>query len=119
MTVAKVYPEVVNGTFKADLAITGTIPEKPRVGQTYPVDILLGSPSKAIMIDKGTFFQSSGGKYVYVMDPDGKSAHKREVTLGRRNPKYYEVLEGLSPGEKVIISSYTDFGEADKIKINN
>ncbi len=117
--VAKVYPEVVNGTFKADLAISGDTPEKPRVGQTYPVDILLGSPSKAIMIDKGTFFQSSGGKYVYVMDADGKSAHKREVSLGRRNPRYYEVLEGLTPGEKVIISSYTDFGEADKINIKD
>ncbi len=115
--VAKVYPEVVNGTFKADLAIAGPTPEKPRVGQTYPVDILLGSPTKAIMIDKGTFFQSSGGKYVYVMDADGKSARKREVTLGRRNPRFYEVLEGLSPGEKVIVSSYADFGEADQIKI--
>ncbi|MDE6749101.1 MAG: HlyD family efflux transporter periplasmic adaptor subunit, partial [Lachnospiraceae bacterium] len=119
VTVAKVYPEVVNGTFKADLAIIGTTPEKPRVGQTYPVDILLGSPSKAIMIDKGTFFQSSGGKYVYVMDSDGKTARKREVSLGRRNPRYYEVLEGLSPGEKVIISSYSDFGEADEIKIKD
>ncbi len=119
VAVAKVYPEVVNGTFKADLAITGATPEKPRVGQTYPVDILLGSPSKAIMIDKGTFFQSSGGKYVYVMDADGKTARKREVSLGRRNPRYYEVLEGLAPGEKVIVSSYSDFGEADVIKIKD
>lgn len=119
VTVAKVYPEVVNGTFKADLAITGTTPEKPRVGQTYPVDILLGSPSKAIMIDKGTFFQNTGGKYVYVMDADGKIARKREVTLGRRNPKFYEVLDGLLPGERVIVSSYSDFGEADVLKIKD
>ena len=119
VTVAKVYPEVVDGMFKADLAISGVTPEKPRVGQSYPVDILLGSPSRALMIEKGTFFQSSGGKYVYVMDSDGKSAHKRAVTLGRRNPRHYEVLEGLSPGEKVIISSYTDFGEADVIKIKD
>lgn len=117
--VAKVYPEVVNGTFKADLSITGTTPEKPRVGQTYPVDILLGSPSKAIMIAKGNFFQSSGGKYVYVLAADCKSASKREVTLGKRNPGYYEVLDGLRPGEKVIISSYSDFGEADEIKITH
>ena len=119
VTVAKVYPEVVNGTFKADLAISGTTPEKPRVGQTYPVDILFGNPSTAIMIDKGTFFQSSGGKYVYVLDSDGKCARKREVTLSRRNPKYYEILDGLLPGEKVIVSSYSDFGEADEIKIND
>lgn len=115
--VAKVYPEVVGGQFKADLAITGAVPEKPRVGQTYPVDIQLGAPEKAIMIDKGTFFQSSGGKYVYVLTADGKKAEKREVKLGRRNPKYYEVLDGLKPGEKVIVSTYSDFGEADVLKI--
>lgn len=119
VTVSKVYPEVVNGQFKADLAITAATPVNMRVGQTYPVDILMGSPEKAVMIDKGSFFQSSGGKYVYVMSPDGKSAEKREVKLGRRNPKYYEVIEGLSPGEKVIVSSYSDFGEADRIKIND
>ncbi len=119
VAVAKVYPEVTEGTFKVDLAIAGNTPEKPRVGQTYPVDIILGNPSKAIIIEKGTFFQNTGGKYVYVMDPDGKNARKREVKLGRRNPRYYEVLEGLSPGEKVIVSSYTDFGEADQIKIVN
>ncbi|MDE5848760.1 MAG: HlyD family efflux transporter periplasmic adaptor subunit [Muribaculaceae bacterium] len=119
VTVAKVYPEVVDGQFKADLAITGSVPEKPRVGQSYPVDIQLGSPVKAVMIDKGSFFQSSGGKYVYVVSPDGKSAEKRVIKLGRRNPKYYEVLEGLSPGEKVIVSSYSDFGEADRLSIND
>lgn len=117
--VAKVYPEVLGGQFKADLSISGSLPDKPRVGQTYPVDILLGSPSKAVMIDKGSFFQSSGGKYVYVLSDDGKSAVKREVTLGRRNPRYYEVLEGLHPGEKVIVSSYGEFGEADEIKIKH
>lgn len=119
VTVSKVYPEVIKGQFRADLAITGTAPEKPRVGQSYPVDIQLGSPVKAVMIDKGSFFQSSGGKYVYVMSADGKSAEKRQIKLGRRNPRYYEVLEGLSPGEKVIVSSYSDFGEADKLKIKD
>lgn len=117
--VAKVYPEVVNGQFKADLAITGSLPEKPRVGQSYPVDIQLGSPVKAVMIDKGSFFQSSGGKYVYVMSADGKSAERRDIKLGRRNPQYYEVLEGLVPGEKVIVSSYNDYGEADRLKIKD
>lgn len=117
--VAKVYPEVVSGQFKADLSITGSLPDKPRVGQTYPVDILLGSPSKAVIIDKGTFFQSSGGKYVYVLSDDGKRAEKRNVRLGRRNPRYYEVLEGLHPGEKVIVSSYGEFGEADEITIKH
>ncbi len=117
ITVAKVYPEVVGGQFRADLSITGTLPEKPRVGQTYSVDIQLGSPSETVLLEKGTFFQSSGGRYVYVMDADGKGATKRDVTLGRRNPKYYEVVEGLRPGEKVIVSSYSNFGEAYRLKI--
>lgn len=117
ISVAKVYPEVVGGQFRADLSITGALPEKPRVGQTYSVDIQLGQPSGAVMLEKGTFFQSSGGRYVYVMDADGKGATRREVKLGRRNPKYYEVIEGLSPGEKVIVSSYSDFGDADRLKI--
>lgn len=119
VSVCKVYPEVVNGQFKADLEISSPSPENLRVGQTYPLDLLLGQPSKTIMIEKGTFFQNSGGKYVYVVSSDGKSAKKREVKLGRRNPKYYEVLEGLSPGEKVIISSYSDFGEADQLKVKD
>ncbi|MDE6021988.1 MAG: HlyD family efflux transporter periplasmic adaptor subunit, partial [Muribaculaceae bacterium] len=117
VSVCKVYPEVENGQFKADLQISGSSPDNLRVGQTYPIDLLLGQPSKALMIEKGTFFQNSGGRYVYVLSSDGKSAEKREVKLGRRNPKYYEVLEGLSSGEKVIISSYSDFGEADRLDI--
>lgn len=118
VTVRKVYPEVVNGQFRADLDIEGTMPENLRVGQTYPIDLLLGQPIKALMIAKGTFFQSSGGKYVYVMSPDGKSATKREIKIGRRNPRYYEILEGLEPGETVITSSYSTFGEADRIDIS-
>lgn len=113
----KVYPEVTNGKFRADLDIQGTLPDNLRVGQTYPIDLLLGQPVKTLMIPKGTFFNSSGGKYVYVLSPDGKTAAKREVKLGRRNPKYYEVLEGLEEGETVITSSYDDFGDADRLEI--
>lgn len=118
VTVRKVYPEVTNGQFRADLEIVGTMPDNLRVGQTYPIDLLLGQPIKALMIAKGTFFQSSGGNYVYVMAPDGKSATKREIKIGRRNPRYYEILEGLEPGETVITSSYSTFGEADRIDIS-
>ncbi len=118
VVVSKVYPEVANGQFKADLSINGATSDNMRVGQTYPVNLMLGQPAKAVMIEKGTFFQNSGGKYVYVVSSDGKTAERREVKLGRRNPKYYEVLEGLSPGEKVIISSYADFGDADHLNIS-
>ena len=117
VVVRTVYPEVNESQFRADLEITGTMPENLRVGQTYPVNLMLGQPEKALLLEKGTFFAGSGGKYVYVMSPDGKSALKREVKIGRRNPKYYEILEGLNPGETVIISPYTNFGDADRINI--
>ncbi len=117
VTLTKVYPEVVNGQFKGDLSIQAADSIKLRVGQSYPVDLQLGAPAQAVMIPRGPFFQSSGGRYVYVVAADGKSAVKREVKLGRQNPRYYEVTEGLRPGEKVIISSYTPFGEADIVKI--
>lgn len=118
VTLTKVYPEVVNGQFKADLSITGADSVRLRVGQSYPVDLQLGAPAHAVMIPRGPFFQSCGGKYVYVVNDDGKSAKRRDVKIGRQNPRYYEVTEGLLPGEKVIISSYTPFGEADIVKIN-
>lgn len=117
VTIRKVYPEVVGGQFRADLIIDGKSPDNLRVGQTYPIDLLLGQPEMTLMIEKGTFFQSSGGKYVYVVSPDGKSAVKRDIKIGRSNPRYFEVLEGLQPGEKVITSSYTDFDDADRIII--
>lgn len=115
--IRKVYPEVTGGQFRADIAIDGKLPGKLRVGQTYPIDLLLGQPSQALLVDRGTFYQSSGGKYVYVLSPDGKTAVRRQVEIGRRNPNYYEILDGLSAGETIITSSYTNFGDADRIII--
>ncbi len=117
LTLRKVYPEVTQGQFRADLAIDSELPANIRVGQTYPVDLVLGEPTEAVMVPRGSFFQSTGGQWVYVLDKDGKTAHRRNVRIGRQNYKYYEVLEGLQPGERIIISSYTDFGNADKINI--
>lgn len=119
VVVRKVYPEVDGGKFRADLIIEGKGPENLRVGQSYPIDLLLGQPAKALMIEKGSFYQSSGGQYVYVLSSNGKTAKKRNVKIGRRNPHYYEILEGLEPGENVITSSYNDFGEADVINISH
>lgn len=117
LTLKKVYPEVTNGQFKADLIIDGNLPEKIRVGQSFPIDLKLGESTESIIVPRGSFFQNTGGKWVYVLDKDEKTAHKREIKIGRQNPKYYEVLEGLSPGEKIIISSYSSYGDADKIVI--
>ena len=117
LTIGKVYPEVTGGQFKADLEFSGMLPENVRVGQSYLVEIQTGDPATAIIVPRGTFYQSSGGRYVYVVSDDGNSAEKREIRIGRQNPKYYEITEGLSPGERIITSNYTDFGEADRILI--
>lgn len=117
--IRKVYPEVAAGQFRADFAIDGELPEKLRVGQTYPIDLQLGRPARSLIVERGTFYQSSGGKYVYVLSPDGKTACRRQVEIGRRNPQYYEIIDGLSAGETIITSSYTNFGDADRIVITD
>ena len=117
--IRKVYPEVRSGKFRADLKFTGTQPDNIRTGQTYYLNIQLGSPTNAIIIPKGTFFQQTGGQWIYVVDANGKSATKRSIRIGRQNPKYYEILEGLEPGEKVIISGYENFGDdKDRVEFN-
>lgn len=119
VTVRKVYPEVSEGQFRADLTPDSVMPDNARVGQTYGIDLLLGEPSQAVMVPKGAFFHTTGGKWVYVLSPDGKSASRREISIGRQNPRYYEVLSGLSPGERIIISSYKSFGDADRLEISD
>ncbi|MDE5857421.1 MAG: HlyD family efflux transporter periplasmic adaptor subunit, partial [Muribaculaceae bacterium] len=119
LTLAKVYPEVTDGTFRADFTIDDNATANLRVGQTYSIDLILGEPSEAVMIPRGTFFQSTGGRYIYVLSPDGKTAIRRDIRLGRQNPQFYEVVEGLEPGERVITSSYQNFGDAQKIIIKN
>ena len=113
----KVYPEVREGKFKADFKFEGDIPENIRSGQTYYLNLQLGSPEAAVLIPRGSFFQKTGGKWIYVVAPDGSRATKREIRIGRQNPQYYEVLEGLSPGEQVITSGYDNYGDNDVLII--
>lgn len=115
--VRKVYPEIKDGQFRVDLEFGDTLPENIRIGQSYIVDIQTGHPGQAVMVPRGTFFHSTGGQYVYVVSPDGRSAVRRDVRIGRQNPAYYEVTAGLVPGEKIITSSYAEFGDADRIRI--
>ena len=113
MQLRKVYPEVRNGQFKADFRFVGNIPENIRSGQTYYLNLQLGQPVEAVIIPRGSFFQHTGGKWIYVLDPSGDKAYKREIKIGRQNPQYYEIIEGLREGEKVITSSYDNFGDKD------
>lgn len=109
LTVRKVYPEVREGKFRTDFVFTGERPDNIRSGQTYYINLELGQPTESIIIPKGTFFQSTGGAWIFVLDKDGKRAYRRSIKIGRQNPQYYEVLEGLEPGERVIISSYESY----------
>lgn len=118
VTLCKVYPEVTEGSFKADLKLEGEMPENIRVGQTYYINLQLGEPTESILVPRGAFFQSTGGHKAYVLSQDGKSATLRDIRIGRQNPQYYEVLEGLEPGERIITSTYKNFGNATKLKLN-
>ena len=113
--VRKVYPEVREGKFQADFKLVGERPDNIRTGQTYYLNLELGQPEETIIISKGTFFQKTGGAWIYVLTEDGTQAVRREIRIGRQNPQYYEVLEGLKPGEKVVVSGYDSFGDAERL----
>ena len=112
-SIRKVYPEVRDGKFKADFKFDGEQPDNIRSGQTYYLNLQLGQPEEAVIIPRGTFYQKTGGKWIYVVNKDGTKAVKREIRIGRQNPQYYEVLEGLEPGERVITSGYDTYGDSD------
>jgi HlyD family secretion protein len=111
----KVYPEVRNGRFKVDLVFTEDKPETIRTGQSYNIKLQLGESNDALLLPKGSFFQSTGGQWIFVLGPDGDEALKRNIRIGKQNSRYYEVLEGLQAGESVITSNYDSFGEAEKL----
>lgn len=109
LAVRKIYPEVRSNKFRADFVFTDVRPENIRSGQTYYINLELGQSAESLLIPKGTFFQNTGGSWIYVLDADGNKAYKRHIRIGRQNPQYYEVLEGLEAGERVIVSGYETF----------
>ena len=116
LRVRKVLPEVREGLFRTELVFEGERPEQIRIGQTYHLSLQLGQPQPAILLPRGTFFQSTGGQWVFVLAQDGQAAYRRSIRIGRQNPKFYEVLEGLTPGEQVITSGYEAFREQEELK---
>jgi HlyD family secretion protein len=116
LLIEKVYPEVKNGSFEVDMTFSAKTPDGIRRGQSASIRMELGKSSQAILIPVGGFFSETGGNWVYVMDASGKRAVKRNITLGMRNPEFFQVLEGLKPGEKVITSSYENFGKNDVLQ---
>ncbi|MDD4177609.1 efflux RND transporter periplasmic adaptor subunit [Candidatus Falkowbacteria bacterium] len=115
LKIRKILPEVRDGRFSVELVFTGERPDNMRTGQTYYTRLQLGSPEAAILLPRGNFFQQTGGQWIFVLSPDGKFAERRMIKIGRQNPMYYEVLEGLKPGEKVIVSGYENFGDNQRI----
>jgi HlyD family secretion protein len=113
LKVLKTYPQVQGGKFDVDMEFSGAIPPDLRRGQTIYIRLELGQNEQAMLIPRGGFYQATGGNWIYVVDKDGSSAHKREIKLGRQNPDKIEVLEGLQRGEKVITSSYETFSDKD------
>jgi len=117
LKVRKVYPEVRNGQFEIDMVFDGTTPDNIRTGQTYHIKLELGESGNAVLLPRGGFFQSTGGQWVFVLNEKGTEATKRNIKIGKQNPQYYEVLEGLKVGEQVITSGYEMFGTNDRIVI--
>ena len=117
LQVRKVYPEVRGGRFRCDFVFRGERPAQIRSGQTYYLDLELGRPEQAVMIPRGTFFQTTGGQWIFVLDKGGKKAYRRSIRIGRQNPLYYEVLEGLEPGERVVTSGYEAFKDNEVLEL--
>lgn len=118
LEVTKPYPEVKDGQFRTDFDFTSGKPGNIRAGQTYHINLQLGDAAQAILVPRGGFFQITGGRWMYVVDESGKFATRRPVRIGRQNPQYYELTEGLAPGEKVIISGYELFGDNERLNFN-
>ena len=119
LEISKIYTDVTNGTFEVDLLFVGEAPKNIKRGQTVQLRVIFSSATDAIIVKRGGFFQETGGNWIYVVDPSGEFATKRNISIGRQNTRYYEVKEGLDPGENVIVSSYSSFGGKDKLIFRN
>lgn len=117
LRVRKVYPEVRNGTFRTDFVFVGERPVQMRSGQTFYVELALGKSQQATLIPRGTFFQTTGGNWIFVLDKSGRKAYRRNISIARQNPQYYEVTDGLEPGERVITSGYEAFKDNEVLVI--
>jgi HlyD family secretion protein len=115
LVITRVYPEVRAGRFAVDMEFVGDLPGQLRIGQTFRIRLELGEAKESILVSRGGFFQTTGGRWIYVLDPSGSYAIRRDIRIGRQNPGFYEVLEGLEPGEEVIVSGYANFGNNDRL----
>ena len=115
LEIKKIYPAVRNGTFEVDMVFTGTTPKSIKRGQTVSIKLALSNETEAMLLARGSFYSTTGGNWVYVINPNNNTAYKKEVKIGKQNPNYYEVLQGLDIGDIVITSSYDNFGDKDEL----
>jgi HlyD family secretion protein len=115
LKIKKVFTQVTNGRFQVDMEFIGKVPEGIRRGQTLQIRLALGDETKALLLAKGGFYQQTGGNWIFKVSDDGKTAYKVDVQLGRQNPDYYEILQGLKPGDKVVTSSYENYGTMQEL----
>ncbi len=115
LEITKVYTQVTNGRFQVDMEFKGEVPAGIRRGQTLQIRLALSDETQALLLAKGGFYQQTGGGWVFKLSEDGKTAYRVEVSLGKQNPEYYEVLQGLKPGDKVITSSYENYGDMQEL----
>jgi HlyD family secretion protein len=115
LKIKKVYTQVTNGRFQVDMEFVGEVPQGIRRGQTLQILLALSDETEAVLVPKGGFYQTTGGNWIFKVSEDGKTAYKADIQLGRQNPDYYEVLEGLKPGDKVVTSSYENYGNMQEL----
>jgi len=115
LVIRKIYPDVTNGAFEVDLVFTNTPPKTIKRGQTVSIKLALSNETQALLLERGSFYQTTGGNWAYVIDPATGNAYKKDIKVGRQNPKYYEVLQGLQKGDIVITSSYENYNSKDEL----
>jgi len=115
LTIKKVFTQVTSGRFKVDMQFVGEVPKGIRKGQTLQIRLALSDETTATLVPKGGFYQQTGGNWIFKVSEDGKTAFKTDIQIGRQNPDYYEVLQGLKPGDKVITSSYENYGDIQEL----
>jgi HlyD family secretion protein len=119
LTIKKVYTQVAGGRFSVDMEFEGKAPETIRRGQTLQIRIALGDETEALIIPRGGFYQQTGGNWIFKVSKDGGKAYRIPIRIGRQNPDYYEVLEGLEPGDRVVVNSYENYGDIQELIIKN
>ncbi|WDF53432.1 efflux RND transporter periplasmic adaptor subunit [Mucilaginibacter sp. KACC 22063] len=115
LKIKKIFTQVTNGRFQVDMQFIGEVPKTIRRGQTLQIRLALSDETQALLVPKGGFYQQTGGNWIFKLSDDGKTAYRVDIQLGRQNPDYYEVLQGLKPGDKVVTSSYDNYGDMQEL----